>query len=79
MLIPVPHNTTVTVITPEPSTKGGNLKLMCNVTKIGYPKDIIRYAWFRDYMELIEGNKYGGIGTKLLTLQVHFMFIIKSH
>ena len=79
MLIPAPHSTIVTVITPGPPTRGSNFQLVCNVTKIGYPENIIQYTWYRDYMELKEGNKYSGVETRLFTVQVYLIFMVECH
>ena len=64
------YSTRVEIVSFTPIWVGQKVQFLCNITEIGYPATIERYEWFIGNRIIHESNKYHGINSNLMTIQV---------
>ena len=64
------YNTSVQMANPYPAIAGSDVMLSCNITKVGYPREIYKFQWLRGIMLLQDNHKYQGTDSTLLTIKV---------
>ena len=68
--LPDTYSTAVSLISTTPTVAGSTVQFFCNITKVGYPVEIIRYEWMRGKLNLEDSLRYHGSNTNTFTIAV---------
>ena len=66
------------MVNPFPPVAGSDVKLSCNITKVGFPTEIYKYQWQQGRLVLQDNYKYHGSDTPLLTVKVRVVRVIEN-